>query len=289
MSEAPILTEVRPGSTGPVAARPSPYLSWSPSLAGAVVAASTFFVLVTFASAIGLAVASVSPTWRDTSVGLVVLSGTWVVLSAVGSFALGGYIAGRMRSSWQTNADEIHFRDGVHGLVVWSLGIIIGVGLALASAATLAEPTAKTNSSITATTASGEPSFLTFELDRLFRSDRRPEAGDPAARAEAGRIIQTGLGRTGLATDDHNYLVRLVSAQAGLSAPEADQRVTQILSESRDAASKARRVAVIIGFILAAALAAAAAAAWEAALVGGSHRDQNIAPSMGFAWRQYRP
>src|SRR6201997_3967756 len=84
-----------------------------------------FFVLISFAAAIGLAVSSVSPTWRDTSVGLVVLSGAWVVLTAVGSFALGGYIAGRIRSTWRTNPDEVHFRDGLHGLVVWSVAVII--------------------------------------------------------------------------------------------------------------------------------------------------------------------
>jgi hypothetical protein len=43
-----------------------------------------------------------SPTWRDTSVGLTVLLGAWVVLSAIGSFALGRYIAGRrpQRQFW---------------------------------------------------------------------------------------------------------------------------------------------------------------------------------------------
>ena len=96
---------------------------------GGLVAAAVFFVLISFATAIGLAVSSVSPTWRDTSVGLVVLSGAWVVLTAVGSFALGGYIAGRIRSTWRTNPDEVHFRDGLHGLVVWSIAVIIGVGL----------------------------------------------------------------------------------------------------------------------------------------------------------------
>jgi hypothetical protein len=75
-------------------ALPSPYIQWGPIFGGGLVAASVFFVLITFATAIGLAVSSVSPTWRDTSVGLVVLSGAWVVLTAVGSFALGGYIAG---------------------------------------------------------------------------------------------------------------------------------------------------------------------------------------------------
>jgi hypothetical protein len=58
---------------------PSPYIQWGPTFGGGLVAAAVFFVLMTFATAIGLAVSSVSPTWRDTSVGLVVLSGAWVV------------------------------------------------------------------------------------------------------------------------------------------------------------------------------------------------------------------
>src|ERR1700736_4642027 len=41
------------------------YLQWTPVLAGSIVAASLSFVLLSFASAIGLAVASPSSSWRD--------------------------------------------------------------------------------------------------------------------------------------------------------------------------------------------------------------------------------
>src|ERR1700722_18176744 len=88
------------------------YFQWGSLFAGALVAASCFFVSTAFATAIGLAVSSASPTWRDASVGLVVLSGAWIVLTAIGSFALGGYIAGRTRLTWQASADDVHFRDG---------------------------------------------------------------------------------------------------------------------------------------------------------------------------------
>jgi hypothetical protein len=247
-----------------------------------------FFVLIAFATAIGLAVSSVSPTWRDTSVGLVVLSGAWVVLTAVGSFALGGYIAGRIRQTWRTNPDEVHFRDGLHGLVVWGLAVIIGAGLTLASAAAISQSTSK-SSAVTpqraaANPSEAEPAFLTFELDRLFWADNRQQTIDNQSRAEAGRILERGLGRKELAKDDHDHLVQLVSARTGLPAADADRRVAQVLSESRDAAAKERRSAVIIAFTLAAALAAGAAAAWGAALIGGRHRDENVAPSMRFSW-----
>src|SRR6516164_8467534 len=112
---------------------PSRYIQWGPTFGGGLIAGAVFFVLMTFATAICLAVSSVSPTWRDTSTGLVVLSGAWVVLTAIGSFALGGYIAGRARCTWRAGPDEVHFRDGLHGLLVWSIAVILGVGLTWAS------------------------------------------------------------------------------------------------------------------------------------------------------------
>jgi hypothetical protein len=287
------MNETRDARSAPAAALErstlsSPYIQWGPTFGGGLVAAAVFFVLMTFATAIGLAVSSVSPTWRDTSTGLVVLSGAWVVLTAIGSFALGGYIVGRLRSTWRTNPDEVHFRDGLHGLVVWSLAVIIGACLTLASTATISQSTAKSSAvspeRTIANPSEAEPGFLTFELDRLFWSDNRQQTADNQTRAAAGRILERGLGRKELAKDDHDHLVQLVSARTGLPAADADRRVAQVLSESRDAASKARRGAVIIAFTLAAALAAGAAAAWGTALIGGRHRDENVAPSMRFSW-----
>ena len=147
-------------STSP-AASPNPYIHWGPTFGGGLIAAAAFFVLITFAVAIGLAVSSVSPTWRDTSVGLVVLSGAWVVLTAVGSFALGGYVAGRSRSTWRAGSDEVHFRDGLHGLLVWSVAVILGVGLAWATTATINQSTSKSNVAAlnaTANASAAEPS-----------------------------------------------------------------------------------------------------------------------------------
>ena len=269
-------------------ALPSPYIQWGPTFGGGLVAAAVFFVLISFATALGLAVSSVSPTWRDTSLGLVVLSGAWVVVTAIGSFALGGYIAGRIRSTWRTNPDEVHFRDGLHGLVVWSVAVIIGAALTWASTATINASTSKSSlvnpASSTVNTSDSEPSFLTFELDRLFWSDNRQQATDTQTRAQAGRILERGLGKRELAKDDQDHLVQLVSARTGLPQADADRRVAQVLSESRDAAAKARQSVVIIAFTLAAALAAGAAAAWGAAVIGGRHRDENFAPSMHFSW-----
>ena len=72
-------------------------VTWSAAIAGAVVAAALAFVLDSFGVAIGLGLSSASPTWRDTSFALVLLSGLYLLLTALAAYALGGYFAGRMR------------------------------------------------------------------------------------------------------------------------------------------------------------------------------------------------
>jgi len=278
-----IEVEVEQAADGPVPTPGGPlsYLHWGPIIAGAVAASASSFVLISFATAIGFALLSPSPTWRDTSVALTALTGLWLLLVALGSFGLGGYIAGRVRSTWATVPDEVEFRDGVHGLLVWALAIVLGAVLGLITALSYAA----LGSSTAQRASQGEPAFLAYEVDRLFRSDRRPNAPDPELRGEAGRVLMTGASRE-LANDDRAYLVRLVTARTGLEAPEADRRVGEILNETRQAARRARAASVIIGFMTAAALALGAASAWFAAGVGGRHRDRAISPPMRWSWRR---
>lgn len=260
------------------------YLEWPSILAGAAAGAAVAFVLMAFAAAVGLAVASPSPTWRDASAWLALLSGVWVLLVQVLSFALAGYVAGRMRRRLAgLNANEVEFRDGMYGLLAWAVGVIIGVLLLWAAAS--ASSYARTDATTGRQENAKAPTFLAFELDRLFRSDRAAREGESEAnRDEAGRIIMSGLGRREIAAEDRAYLVKIVAARTGLAQPEADRRVSQVLDESRRSAAQARRSGVIIGFLTAAALAAAAAAAWLSAVAGGRHRDGGEVPSLS-SWR----
>jgi hypothetical protein len=161
---------------------------------------------------------------------------------------------------------------------------MLGVGLAFASATTLSPLRPATGAA--ETSATKEPAFLTYEIDRLFRTESRPSADDSGLRAEAGRILERSLDRRDLSSGDSDYLVRMVSARAGLAPAAALQRVQQIITESRDAARQARKSAIVLGFTVAAALVAAAAAAWGAAVIGGRHRDQSITPSLIFRNRR---
>src|SRR5215207_6388549 len=84
------------------------YVQWGAVLAGALAAAAIATVLHSFAGAIGLAVSSTAPTWRDSSLWLVLLSGLYLILVAILAYAVGGYVAGRLRVPLiGAHADEI--------------------------------------------------------------------------------------------------------------------------------------------------------------------------------------
>jgi hypothetical protein len=67
--------------------------SWGAIIGGSIAAAALALVLNGFGLALGLSISSASPTWRDTSFALVLLSGLYLVLVALASYALGGYVA----------------------------------------------------------------------------------------------------------------------------------------------------------------------------------------------------
>jgi hypothetical protein len=261
------------------------FLQWTPVFAGALVASAVSLVLIAFGTALGLAIVSSSPTWRDTSPALTTLSGLYLLLAALVSFGVGGYLAGRLRERWDPSArnDVVEFRDGTHGIVAWALAVVITGVVAAASAASLVSKTAPPATS-SATTA-GEP-LIAYELDRLFRGDRRPVEGDITyARAEAARILLAATGRRGITPDDRGYLARFVAARTGIAQPDAERRVEDAITAATIAVQKARRSAVILGFATAASLLAGAAAAWYAASAGGRHRD-NVALSPTWWWPQ---
>src|SRR3954468_10310909 len=136
---------------GPLEAEPK-YLQWTPVIAGALSATALSLILVTFAAAVGLGVSSTAPTWRDASVALWLLSGLYLILQAVISFALGAYIAGRLRRSLAASpSDEVETRDGLHGLAVWAIAVVLGATVAaLAGVATAGRPSPETSSSSSA-------------------------------------------------------------------------------------------------------------------------------------------
>jgi hypothetical protein len=255
-------------------------IEWSPIVLGALAATALSSVLLGFGATIGLGISSTAPTWRDASAALTILSGLYLILQAIISFGLGGYIAGRLRAAGGTVAratvadtvvEQTEQADGVHGLGAWALAVVMGALLAtFIGAATMSRtPSARSASQATA----AEP-LLSYELDRLFRAARRaPNVDLSAERAEAGRILLTTSSHSGVSSDDRTYLIQQVGALTGLSPADSERRVDNTLGNARTAIQRSRRSTIIVAFSIAAAVLLGAVAAWAAASAGGRHRD----------------
>ncbi|MBI5261714.1 MAG: hypothetical protein HY852_07850 [Bradyrhizobium sp.] len=248
------------------------YLQWTPVVAGALSAAALSFILVAFGVAVGLGVSSTSPSWRDASGALALLSGIYLILQAIVSFGFGGYIAGRTRMPLAgAQAEDVERRDGLHGLTAWAVAVLLGAMLAAGIGAATANRASTGMSS--ANTTAAEP-LLSYQIDKLFRAARRPANADlTAERAEAGRVLLTSSSHSGVSSDDRTYLVQLVAAITGLSPPESERRVDAVMADSKTAIARSRRTSIILAFSVAAATLLGAVTAWAAACAGGRHRD----------------
>jgi hypothetical protein len=264
-------------------------LQWTPVIAGAIAAAALAFVLHSFALAVGLSLTSTAPTWRDASFALVFLSGLYVILAALAAYGFGAYVAARLRSRLGgVPAEDLEFGDGMHGLIVWALATLLTGFLALAALQAVPRLAAPAGAAGPASSV-GSENLIAYDLDRLFRGERRAAADISYSRAEAGRILLTTASHTGMLADDRTYLVRLVAATTGLAPADADRRVTEVAGSAKANIDRARRSAVLLGFMAGAAALLGAAAAWFAAAAGGRHREGLVAPPPLLDWgRSYR-
>jgi hypothetical protein len=259
------------------------YISWGAAIAGALLASALSFVLLTFGSAVGLSLVSPWPSTASSAKWTGALAVFWIVAQQIGSFLAGGYIAGRLRSRWaEASPDEVEFRDGVHGGLVWAIGAIIGAMLA-ASVASSAISTATRAVGHAAGAAASQADPLSYQVDVLFRPGAQPPGGataqsDPnAVKTEVLRVFANAATAGGLSPADKTYLAQLVAQRTGLPPQEAEARVTQVANEAariaKDTADKARKTAATAGFVTAASLLLSLAAAWWGAQRGGHHRD----------------
>jgi hypothetical protein len=261
------------------------YVDWAAILAGSVVAAAIFFVFNAFGTALGLSLSAPRLAEGNSAKGYAIAVGIWVLWVTISSFIAGGYLTGRLRRGLsEASAHETHVRDGVHGLVVWAIGIIIGAYLASVSIAGAAKTGAEAISGAASavTTVAGNSDKLGYLADDLLRSDAQPAANADATRSEVTRILTRSATNGSLSQEDRDYLVRLSTARAGIPQAEAEKRADALSARIREmdadmkkAALAARRIGILLAFLTAASLAAGAAGAWWGASLGGRHRDEN--------------
>ncbi len=269
----------------PLVERTAVGFDWTPVVAGAFAAAALGFVLHSFAIAIGLSVSSTAPTWRDTSFALVLLSGLYLLLVAVVSYGFGGYVAARLRARLaDAPVETVEFRDGMHGLMVWALATLLTGLLALAALEAVPRLAAPSGAAAGPSTSVAGENIIAYDLDKLFRGDRRPAGDMSSLRAEASRILLTTASHDGMHADDRAYLVRLVAITTGLAPADADRRVTEVAGNAKADIDRARHSGVLLGFFAGAAALLGAVMAWFAACAGGRHRDGREAVPSYLDW-----
>jgi hypothetical protein len=306
------MTHVGPApGAGASSAAGASFVEWGAVLAGAFLAAAISFVLLTFGTAIGLSATSPWPNAGAPAKLIATLAVLWAMMQQIGAFMVGGYVAGRMRARWhETTQHEVEFRDGLHGGLVWAVGIVIGAALILATAGAAAKTGADLagKAATTAAASAGEP--MDAVLDSMLRpatvAQATSGASPPAAAAstppaaasaraasadgrnELARMLASAVASGSLSEQNRTYLTQVVAQRSGLSQQEAEKRVNEAFNAAREAADKTRKAAILTGFVAAASLIISFGAAWWAAIRGGQHRDHSIPASFALA-RSRRP
>lgn len=166
-------------------------VAWCAVFAGAVASAALSLILLLLGTGFGLTL--VSP-WSSEGISATTFGVTSIVgitLISLAASALGGYLAGRLRTRWiNTPNDEVYFRDTAHGFLSWAVatlgtaalltGVIGGiVGSGVKAGASVAEGAATAATGVAASGAAAAlieknsegDTTLHYLLDSMLRKD----------------------------------------------------------------------------------------------------------------------
>lgn len=272
-------------------------VSWAAIIAGALTASAATLLLMLLGSGLGLTM--VSP-WTDSATITTIAATTaiWIVIVQWVSSAVGGYLAGRLRTKWTgLHTGEVYFRDTAHGFLAWALATLIvavTAGSIISSAASTGVQAASTVASGAAMGAAASAadnvadSSTGYFVDTLFRpanpasTGTAPQGDQSAATAEASRILLASAASGEMPAEDRTYLNQLVAARTGLSEADAQARVDAVLArveaaktKAKEAADAARKAGIAASLLGALSLLIGAFIASVAAAYGGQQRDED--------------
>jgi len=232
---------------------------------------------------VGLGLSSVSPWARDgISAGTFGISTIlWLTLTQLLASAMGGYLAGRLRTKWtELHSDEVYFRDTAHGFIAWAVATLATAALLTSvigsilsggaqAGAALAGGAAGTATSMVAGAASparmsqgSDSGPMGYFVDTLFRRDPAVASTAASGAAETGEAIDRSSSRDvaevsrifmnvsrsePLPPEDIRYVGQIVAQRTGLSQQDAEKRVNDVYARAqtklRDAELAARDAA----------------------------------------------
>ena len=288
-------------------------VSWGAILAGAAAAAALSLILLILGTGLGLS--SVSPWAHDgisaTTFGVSTI--LWVTLTQLVAAAMGGYLAGRLRTRWvAVHTDEVYFRDTAHGFLAWAvaslataallttaIGTIVGGGIQAGASvaggvATTVTAAAAGGAAVAGGTgmakADSESGLMDYFVDSLFRQDPGTAAAGTQGQAAVGsspevtRIFINAI-RTGtLPPEDVRYVGQVVAQRTSLTQQEAEKRVSDTYARvqetlraaeasARETADTGRKASAYAALWLFISLLIGAFVASLSATYGGRRRD----------------
>lgn len=199
---------------------PESAVAWCAVFAGAVASASLSLILLFLGTGFGMTL--VSPWSHEgisgTTFGVTSVLGI-TVISLLAS-AVGGYLAGRLRTRWlNTPRDEVFFRDTAHGFLSWSvatlgtaallttvIGTVVGGGIkagaAIASGAGQAATTLAVHSKMGDNDMGAKDSSMSYLLDNLLRRETTAPGvnAQPQTPADQANPADTNTDATDSAT-----------------------------------------------------------------------------------------
>ena len=111
---------------------PRSAFSWSATIAGALAAWAVAFIFISLGSGVGLAITS--PFSGPSAAAMGIGGAIWLIISQTFGYAVGGYLAGRLRIRDHIPGPETKFRDGAHGFMAWVIGVgITSIAVAIAA------------------------------------------------------------------------------------------------------------------------------------------------------------
>ena len=220
--------------------------------------------------------AVVSP-WGNSGVSATTFkigTGLFFIVMAMLSSSIGGYLAGRLRTRWVgIHTTEVQFRDTTHGFLAWAVASVMGAVLLASPASSIIGSSIGGATQAAATSAGSGPTA--GYVDTLLRPDNPSAQGQqPDVRPEMVRLFTSDF-RTGndVNPTDRTYIAKVVAAHTGLSQPDAEKRVNDVVTQVKADLDSARKAAMQTAIWLTLSLFIGAFSATLAAMEGGGLRD----------------
>ena len=248
-------------------------VSWAAVFAGALAAGALYLILLSLGAGLGLS--TVSP-WAGEGASATAFGASaivWLIVTEVLSSAMGGYLAGRLRTKWAgIHSDEVYFRDTAHGFLAWCTALVFTAAFLGTAATALVGHSAAAKAGESRSTSGAQ----TYFVDKLLRSDGRKEGVADELHTEVSTIFARSIAKGSLSGEDKAYLDQLVTAQTGASSAEADGRVGRVFAEAQESADAARSLTARTLLWMFVTLLLGAFTASLAATIGGRQRDHVV-------------